>query len=301
MSAVFNSLIRARVDILLPCYNSAGTIYQALDSILRQTFKNFRVVMVDNNSIDDSVGIFESFQDGRFECIRYAETVSLGDNFNRCLEHVEADFYCIMHADDEYQEDYLEVMLAAMDSSPDAWLAYCNANIIDENSKEKFSIKNIIKKKMSTSQDQGYAGYNGLAWISDYNKIIAPTVMYRRAAIDNVGKYNPDLKFTLDWEYYFRILKSGGIILYVSKMLFNYRVHSNQQTAALVASMEKYHEMYALLNSIHSHILENYGAVKLNRFRYFIYTILADLFLDVMSMQFSSALKKFRFIVKTTW
>lgn len=301
MSAILNPMIRSRIDIFLPCYNSAGTIYQTLDSIQRQTFKNFRVVMIDNNSADDSVGIFESFQDCRFECIRYADTVSLGDNFNRCLEHVEADFYCIMHSDDEYRENYLEVMLAAMESSPNAWLAYCNANIIDENSKEKFSIKNIIKEKMSTSPEGGYAGRDGLAWISEYNKIIAPAVMFRRSVIKNVGKYNPDLKFTLDWEYYFRTLKFGGVILSVNKTLFNYRVHSKQQTAALVASMEKYHEMYALLNSIHRYILEHYGDVNLNKFRYFICTILADLFLDLMSMQFSSALKKFRFIVQNTW
>ena len=301
MNTVTASKTRPKVDILLPCYNSAETIYRTLKSIQCQTFKNFRVVMIDNNSNDDSIDIFESFQDDRFECVRYYVTVSLGENFNRCLEYVEADYYCIMHADDEYQNNYLEVMLTEMNACPGALLACCNANIIDESSKEKFSIKNIIKKKMSVSQDEGYAGYNGLAWISEYNKIIAPTVMYRRAAIDSVGKYNPDLKFTLDWEYYFRTLKSGAMILHVNKSLFKYRVHAKQQTAALVASMEKYHEMYALLTCFQSHISQNYEAVKLNTFRYFIYTLLADLISNVMSMQFSSALKKFRFLVQTRW
>lgn len=296
---MWDSLNRARVDILLPCYNSAGTIYQTLDSIQRQTFKNFRVVMIDNNSIDDSLVIFESFQDARFEYIRYSETVSLGENFNRCLEHVEAEFYCIMHADDEYHENYLEVMLAAIDSCPDAWMAHCNADIINMNSEKKFSVKNLIKKKMLACQDERLAGYNGLVWISDYNKIIAPTVMYRRPVIEKVGKYNPDLKFTLDWEYYFRTLKVGGMILSVNKTLFDYRIHSKQQTAALVASMEKYHEMYVLINIIHNHILGNFGAVKLKKFRFFAYTILADLFVDLMSMRFSPAFKKIRFIVKT--
>lgn len=298
MNTVFTSITKPNVDILLPCYNSAETIYQTLKSIQRQTFKNFRVVLIDNNSIDNSVRIFENFRDSRFECIHYAETVSLGDNFNRCLKHVEADFYCIMHADDIYREDYLDVILAAMVSRPDVWLACCNANIIDEKSTEKFSIKNVIKKRMSASQNEGYVGYNGLKWISDYNKIIAPTVMYRREVIDNVGKYNPDLKFTLDWEYYFRTLVSGGVILHINEVLFNYRIHSKQQTAALVASMDKYHEMYSLLKSIHSHITENYEGVKLYKYRYFIYTIFVDLLSDVVSMQFSSASKKFRFVFK---
>jgi len=202
-----------------------------------------------------------------------------------------------MHADDEYQKDYLEVMLAAMDGCPSALLACCNASIIDENSKERLSVKNLIKKNMSASHEAGYAGCNGLAWISEYNKIVAPTVMYRRAAINSVGKYNPDLKFTLDWEYYFRTLKSGSMILHVDKVLFNYRIHTKQQTAALIASMDKYYEMYSLLNDIHNYIYENCKAVKLNKFRYFIYTILADLFSDVVSLKFLYASKKIRFLV----
>ena len=97
MNTVTASKTRPKVDILLPCYNSAETIYRTLKSIQCQTFKNFRVVMIDNNSNDDSIDIFESFQDDRFECVRYYVTVSLGENFNRCLEYVEADYYCIMH------------------------------------------------------------------------------------------------------------------------------------------------------------------------------------------------------------
>ena len=293
-----NSPDKVKVDIFLPCYNGSGTIYKTLESIQRQTFKSFRVVLVDNNSTDDSIKIFRRFQDSRFECIRFSDSVSLGDNFNRCLKYVQADYFCIMHTDDEYHENYLEVMLAAIEARPDVWLAHCNARIIDEHSKEKWSLKNFIKSKMSIDGEKGYGGCKGLMWIADYNKIIAPSVMYRRSVINDVGKFSSHLKFTLDWEYYFRTLKAGGVILSVNRVLLDYRVHFQQQTAALVASMDKYHEMFAMLNRIQAHIKKHYDIVKRNRFGFFFGTVLVDLLFDVRAMQFSLALKKLRFIVK---
>ena len=132
MNVKENLLVVPKVDILMPCYNSAVTLERTIDSLLSQSFKNFRVILIDNNSMDDSVKIFESLGDERFEVKRYSDTVSLGANFNRCLEHVLADFYCIMHADDEYQPNYLSVMLASIEKNSKATLAFCNANIIDE-------------------------------------------------------------------------------------------------------------------------------------------------------------------------
>ena len=287
-----------KIDILLPCYNSSATLYRTIGSIRAQTFRNFRVIMIDNNSSDNSVDVFEGAGDDRFECRRYSETVPLGVNFNRCLDYATADYYCIMHADDEYQSNYLELMYEAMERNPDVTLAFCNAHIIDESSKRRISIKNILKKSATSSGDVKYSGCEGLAWISEYNKIIAPSVMYRRSAISTVGRFNPALKFTLDWEYYFRTLKARGRLLHVNQVLFNYRIHPRQQTAALIASMEKYYEMHALLDSIHNYKQKECDCTSQDRYKYFRYTIVVDIFSDVMALKFSCALHKTRFLVK---
>ena len=47
-----------RIDILIPCYNSAYTINRTLESISSQSYSNYRVVLVDNNSVDKSVEIY---------------------------------------------------------------------------------------------------------------------------------------------------------------------------------------------------------------------------------------------------
>ena len=286
-----------RIDILIPCYNSAYTIKRTLESISSQSYSNYRVVLVDNNSVDKSVEIYLNFNDRRFECVRYKETVSLGANLNRCLEHVKSKYFCIMHTDDEYEADYLAVMVSAMEGNQDVDLAVCNINIINSRSKKIFSLKNLIKRSSLFSKNIKYSGVKGIIWISDYNKIIAPTAFYRKALISKIGQFNEQLKFTLDWEYYFRLFSAGGSILYLNNILFNYRLHDNQESAELIVSMEKYQEMYSLLVAINSYT-DTKMKRKILRYKYFIFTIIFDVMSDVLHIRIMQGLGKIKFCIK---
>jgi glycosyltransferase involved in cell wall biosynthesis len=284
-----------KIDIFLPCYNSSSTLPQTIKSIYSQTFKNFRVVLVDNNSTDNSVEIFRSLGDDRFKYKCHTETVSLGENFNRCLQYVASDYYCIMHTDDEYLPNYLEEMLSEMENYPCADFSFCNVNIIDKNSKKKISIKNIFKNH-SSSLEKEYYGCDGLDWISEYNKIITPSIMYRRTDFTVNSKFSCELKFVLDWDYYFRALKEGKRFLHVNKTLFNYRIHEKQQTFSLKASMTKYYEMRALLNAMHDYREEVFSRFPKDRYKYLRYTIISDIFCDIITIRFVYAMQKFRFL-----
>ena len=288
-----------RIDILIPCYNSAYTIKRTLESISSQSYSNYRVVLVDNNSVDKSVEIYLNFNDRRFECVRYKETVSLGANLNRCLEHVKSKYFCIMHTDDEYKVDYLAVMVSAMESNQDVDMAVCNVNIINSRSKKIFSLKNLIKRSSLFSKNIKYSGVKGVIWISDYNKIPAPTC-FRRSAGKLAGakvQFNEQLKFTMDWEYYFRLFSAGGSILYLNNILFNYRLHDNQESAALIVSMEKYQEMYSLLVAMNSYTDAKMKR-KILRYKYFIFTIIFDVMSDVVHMRIMQGFGKIKFCIK---
>ena len=285
------------IDIFLPCYNSAITIKKTLESILSQSYSNYRVILVDNNSTDNSVELFNSFDDGRFECVCFSETTSLGGNFNRCLDLVASDYFCIMHCDDEYEIDYLFSMIKVMENNNDVHLAVCNANIINSVSKKVFSLKNSIKKKPFFAKNVKYSGVEGVLWISDYNKMIAPSAFYRRSILSKAGQFNRQLKFTLDWDYYFRLLSKQGTILYVNKNLFNYRIHDNQQTAALIVSMEKYQEMFSLVTSINFYI-NSKKRRKIWKYKYFFLTIAYDFLIDIVHMKIMQGFRKVWFCVK---
>jgi len=70
------------------------------------------------------------------------------------------------------------------------------------------------------------------------------------------------------------------------------------KTAFLIASMAKYHEMYALLTLIYSHLDKECGGIRHARYKYLCYAIIADLLGDLMRLRFSFALQKIRFLSK---
>jgi len=283
------------VQIFIPCFNSKATLPKTIKSILAQTMKNFKVILVDNASTDDSGLVLMEFQDDRFSVVRFEENVSLGANFNRCIELASANFFCIMHADDEYEPNYLENMIYSLDHAPSVSMAFCNANIIDEGSRRRFSVKNEIKKRASKMTSTQYAGGKGVLWLADYNKVIAPSVMFRTSSKNLFETYRMDLKFTLDWDLYFRILQEGGKILHVSQTLFNYRIHKNQQTAALIASMEKYYEMRTILDRIYAELDKLGLSLESRKYRSLGLTIFMDAMIDIFRFDFYKAKQKVLF------
>lgn len=295
MKRAFTKAESIQVQVFIPCFNSSATLPKTIESILTQTLNNYEVILVDNASSDDSSSVFLSFDDDRFSVVRFEENVSLGANFNRCIELASAKYFCIMHADDEYDPNYLKNMTNSLDLTPSASIAFCNANIIDKESCRRFSVKNEIKKRTSKKKYKKYTGGKGVLWLSDYNKVIAPSVMFRTSSKNLLGTYRKDLKFTLDWDLYFRILQKGGEILHVNQTLFNYRIHKNQQTTGLIASMEKYYEMRIILDRIYAY-LENLGLnPKSRKYRSLGLTIFMDAMVDILSFDFYKAKQKFLF------
>lgn len=295
MERTFTQAERVQVQIFIPCFNSRVTLPKTIESILAQTMKNYEVILVDNASSDDSSSVFLGIDDDRFSVVRFEENVSLGANFNRCIELASAEFFCIMHADDEYEPNYLENMIYSLDHAPSVSMAFCNANIIDEGSRRRFSVKNEIKKRASKMASTQYAGGKGILWLADYNKIIAPSVIFRTSSKNLFGTYRMDLKFTLDWDLYFRILQEGGKILHVNQTLFNYRIHKNQQTAALIASMEKYYEMRAILDRIYAEVDKLGLTLESRKYRSLGRTIFLDAMIDIFRFDFYKAKQKFLF------
>ena len=295
MERAFTQAECIRVQVFIPCFNSRVTLPKTIESILAQTMKNYEVILVDNASSDDSSSVFLAFDDDRFSVIRFEENVSLGANFNRCIELASAKYFCIMHADDEYEPNYLENMIYSLDHAPSVSMAFCNANIIDEGSRRRLSVKNEIKKRASKMTSTQYAGGKGVLWLAEYNKVIAPSVMFRTSSKSLFETYRMDLKFTLDWDLYFRILQEGGEILHVSQTLFNYRIHKNQQTAALIASMEKYYEMRTILDRIYAELDKLGLNLESRKYRSLGLTIFMDAMVDIFRFDFYKAKQKFLF------
>jgi glycosyltransferase involved in cell wall biosynthesis len=117
----------------IPVRNGQDFILRTLQSIARQTLKPDRVVVLDNCSTDRTEEIVKGFKDLPVEWLRNPKDLGLFGNFNRCLDFADqADYLQILHADDELQPEFYEVMTGVLADCDGRGMAWCLDERIDE-------------------------------------------------------------------------------------------------------------------------------------------------------------------------
>jgi glycosyltransferase involved in cell wall biosynthesis len=131
--------VTARVVIAAPTFNKAGYLEQALRSLLSQTFRDLRVIAVDDLSTDDSVAVASRLaaQDARLEVHVNERRLGMLTNTNRALalaleRFPDADYWALGSDHDLWHPRFVERLVALLDAQPDAVLAYPLAERIDE-------------------------------------------------------------------------------------------------------------------------------------------------------------------------
>jgi glycosyltransferase involved in cell wall biosynthesis len=110
------------VTVITPVYNGAAYIAECIESVLRQTYTNWRYIVSDNASTDDTVAIAARYaaRDSRITVQENHEFLDLIDNWNRALSCVDPEAaYCkVIHADDWIYPECLEEMVALARQNP---------------------------------------------------------------------------------------------------------------------------------------------------------------------------------------
>ena len=106
-----------QVSIIIPLYNKRHYISRALDSVLRQTYRDFEVVVVDDGSTDGGPELVQAYRDARLRMIRQANA-GPGAARNRGLVESGAAYVAFLDADDEWMPEYLERTVQVLNEYP---------------------------------------------------------------------------------------------------------------------------------------------------------------------------------------
>ena len=102
----------AMVDIIIPLYNKEATVARAVESILDQTFADWRLIIVDDGSTDNSLQVVRQFTDPRIRIVEQ-ENRGPGAARNRGIQEATAEYLAFLDADDQWYSWYLENALKA--------------------------------------------------------------------------------------------------------------------------------------------------------------------------------------------
>ena len=203
------------VTVVIPAYNSARYIGQALDSLKAQTFNDYEVIVVNDGSEDREE--LERILESHPLSVTYISQQNRGVSAarNAAIRVGRGEFYAQLDADDQWTPDYLEVQLGILKDKPDATLVYPNAKIIGDGFTSGLEF-------MKVSPSEGEVNFESLV---QQKCVVMTCVTARMSAIREAGMFDESIRSCEDFDLWLRIVKNGGRIIYHRQLLVLYRRH----------------------------------------------------------------------------
>src|SRR5688572_1907046 len=134
------------LTIAVPFYKGHAYLRAAVQSVLRQSSPDWRLVVCDDGPEPGTRELVESFAEPRIRYLKNDRNLGMAGNWNRCLEVADTDLVNLLHNDDELLPNYVETMLAAGRQFPDAAAFFCKARVIDAAGRPTFSFVDYVKR-----------------------------------------------------------------------------------------------------------------------------------------------------------
>jgi glycosyltransferase involved in cell wall biosynthesis len=222
-----------QVSVVMPAYNAASFIAQAIESILNQTLRNFELIIVDDGSTDTTAQIIADYaaRDPRIKAIQGAHR-GVSAALNLGLAEARAPWIAIMHADDVALPRRLERQLACAASDPRVIIWGANGYHIGVSGKRlsAFFVGPTTHEEFEARRAK-----------FEIVQVIHPTALLRRDVVLEVGGYDELFDAGEDIELFERMLVYGELRT-LDEPLIEYRVHANslsmQRHLQIVTIME---------------------------------------------------------------
>lgn len=233
-----------KLSIIVPCYNQAQYLDEALQSVLSQTYENWECIIINDGSPDHTLEVAQKWteKDDRFV---YLEKMNggLSSARNFGILHARGEFILPLDADDKISIKYVELALESFESDSSLKLVYCKAEKFGDQTGiwnlPPFSLFNLSR-----------------------NNLIFCSAFFRKKDWELAHGYDEKMFYGWeDWEFWIAILKNGGTVKCIDEIGFYYRT----KPSSMLTQVKKEHEDYLLnyLSIKHADFfVKQYGAFK---------------------------------------
>lgn len=221
-----------KITVLVPSYNHGHYLQQRLESILRQSYRNFELIVIDDCSDDNSDGVIQVLQTQYdFHYIRNPQNSGTPFSAWEKLGNLaKGDYIWICESDDFAEPEFLEIAVGNMQEHFGAVLFYCDSWVVDEDGKRVGHTDTYFHDTWrETRWDCDFIN-DGLAELTGY-QMRGQTVPNMSSALISTQAfrqaYDPLLKhfkLTGDWIFIGWLMRYGSVI-YCKKTLSNFRKH----------------------------------------------------------------------------
>lgn len=210
------------ISVIVPNYNHAKYLDERLLSILQQTYENYELIILDDNSTDNSKKIIEKYrQNPHVAKVVYNETNS-GSPFKQWekgFELSKGDYIWIAESDDKCESTFLEQIVCELERH-ECILCFCRTILIDSNG--QYIAESGIDENLYIEGSRFIKHY-----LSKWNYVRnASSAVFKRNVLPNIDKTYAQFKSIGDWLFWVEV-SGKGPVSYINSSLNYYRQHNN--------------------------------------------------------------------------
>lgn len=219
-----------KVSVIIPTYNYASFLGEAVQSVLDQTYTDFEIVIIDDGSTDNTRDVVGNFQDSRIRYI-YQENRGLSAAENAGIKASRGRYIALLGADDIWLPQNLEPKVKLLDTRPEIALVCSDAYYFDSDT--GYILGKLWREKPFYDWcDPQRAVKYPLKELLYRGCFIQPmTALVRREAFDEVGLFDESLKTFDDWDMFARIVRRYPIDV-VDSPLVKIRRHGDNMSTS---------------------------------------------------------------------
>lgn len=217
------------VSVILNCRNSQSFLKDCIDSLLIQSYKNFEIILIDNQSTDNTKKIIFSYNDERIKYFRTNEFLSLGAARNIALSKSNGEYLAFIDSDDIWEKDKLHYTINKFKNG--VGLVY--SDVVYFNEEKSFNLYDHRRP---------YTGDCFKHLLHDYNLCMSSCVVSNTLIKKNNIKFDPKLKVCEDLDFFLKISYLSKIS-FVDEILVRYRIHKNNLSSKF---LDLFYEEYEI-------------------------------------------------------
>lgn len=211
--------------VVIPLYNRESYIAKAIRSVIHQTYKGWKILIINDASTDESASIASSFiLEEAISLINLETNVGISKVMNIALKQVKTPYLVQLDSDDWLEPDALEMLAEACGTYPEAALIYGNSKLWYEKKGKVIFKKNIRHRKFE----------NKMKFLVNFNYMLTPRC-YKTSALEVTGGWD------INDPYEGRIMEDRRMCMklidrfphhWINRNLYNTLKHSRQLTSA---------------------------------------------------------------------
>lgn len=255
---------KTKMSIILPVYNSEKTISRTIESIIKQTYKKYELIIINDGSTDNSKSICTEYA-RKYKQIRYIEIINRGvsNARNFGIKNAKGKYIMFIDSDDEFYENTVEKMIKQIEEKPEMQLfifgyerIHTNTNNVKLTRTDDMSLTNGKNKNIFIGSLQKNSLFNQI-----WNKVFIKDIL-----ISNNILFDENISIGEDFKFNIQYIGAINNALYVDEILYKYYSDSNglslrmnpEKLYTKLSNLEEQRKLYEKMGYNTTYIDNNY-------------------------------------------